>query len=55
MKNKSYSGIALNAMHRAAKEAIEKAAKLDLKIPVWENGEVVLVRAKEKLKNLNYT
>ena len=55
MKNKSYSNIALNAMHRASKEAIEKAAKLDLKIPVWKKGKIIFVEAKEKLKSLSYT
>lgn len=54
MKNKSYSSIALSAMYRASKEAIEKAAKLDLKIPVWKKGEIILVSAKEKLQKLNY-
>jgi len=55
MKNKSYSSAALNAMHRASKEAIKKAANLDLKIPVWKNGEIIFVSAKEKLQTLNYT
>ncbi len=55
MQNKSYSNIALSAMHRAAKEAIEKAAKADLKIPVWKKGEIILVSAKEKLQTLKDT
>jgi len=55
MKKKSYSSMALNAMHRASKEAIEKAARLDLKIPVWRNGQIIFVKAKEKLENLSCT
>ena len=55
MKKEYYSKIALNAMHRASKEAIEKAANLDLKIPVWENGKIIFVKAKEKLRKLSYT
>ena len=55
MKKKSYSSMALSAMHRASKEAIEKAAKLDLKIPVWKNGQVIFVRAKERLQNQSST
>lgn len=55
MKKESYSSIDLNAMHRASKEAIEKAAKLDLNIPVWKKGEIIFVRAKEKLQKLSYT
>ena len=50
-----YSKIALNAMHRASKKAIEKAANLDLKIPVWKNGKIIFVKAKEKLRKLSYT
>ena len=38
MKKESDSSMALNAMRRAAKAAIEKAAGLGLKIPVWKNG-----------------
>ncbi len=55
MNNKSYSSIALNAMHRASKAAIEKAAELDLKIPIWKKGEIIFVRAKEKLQKLSYS
>jgi hypothetical protein len=55
MKKEYYSKIALNAMHRASKEAIEKAANLDLKIPVWKNGKIIFVKAKEKLRKLSYT
>ncbi len=55
MKEKSYSKLALNAMHRASKEAIEKAANLDLKIPEWKDGKIIFVDAKEKLKKLKYS
>ncbi len=46
MKKESYSSMALNAMHRASKEAIEKATKLDLKIPVWKNGQIIFNKEK---------
>ncbi len=55
MKKKSYSKLALDAMHRASKEAIEKAASLDLKIPEWKDGKIIFVDAKEKLKKLSYS
>ncbi len=54
MIKESNANIALNAMHRASKKAIEKAAKLDLKIPEWNDGKIIFVNAKEKLKKLNY-
>jgi len=50
MKNKSYSELAINAMHRASKKAIEKAARLNLKIPVWKNNEIIFINAKDKLQ-----
>jgi hypothetical protein len=53
MKKESYSKLALNAMHRASKVAIEKAANLDLKIPEWKDGKIVFVDAKKKLKKLS--
>ena len=53
MKKESYSSIALSAMHRASKEAIEKAARLDLKIPVWKNDQIIFVKAKKQLQNLS--
>ena len=52
MKNKSNSKSALDAMRRAAIKAIEKAANLDLEIPEWQNGKIVYVNAKKKLKRL---
>jgi len=55
MKKESYSKLALNAMQRASKEAIEKAANLDLKIPEWKDGKIIFVDAKEKLKKLIYS
>lgn len=55
MKKKSYSKLALNAMHRASKEAIEKAANLDLKLPEWKDGKIIFVDAKKKLEQLNYS
>ena len=55
MKKESYSSLALNAMHRASKKAVEKAADLDLQIPEWKDGRVVFVPAKEKLKKLRQT
>ncbi len=55
MTKESYSHLALNAMRRASKEAIEKAANLDLKIPEWKEGKIIFVNAKEKLKKLRYS
>ena len=52
MKRESNSQLALNAMHRAAKKAVERAANLDLTIPVWKDGKVILVKAKDKLQKL---
>lgn len=42
--------MALNAMRRASKNAIKRAALLDLEIPFWEDGKVVHVKAKKLLK-----
>nr|NJM01709.1 hypothetical protein [Desulfobacula sp.] len=53
MKKESYSQIALKAMHRASKSAIENAARLDLKIPEWKDGKIIFVDAKEKLKKFS--
>lgn len=52
MKKESNSHLALNAMHRASKKAVEKAASLDLSIPVWKDGKIIFVKAKEKLEKL---
>ena len=54
-QKESDSSMALNAMRRAAKEAIEKAAGLGLKIPVWKNGQIIFVKAEEQLQNLSCT
>jgi len=53
MKKESNAKLALNAMHRASKQAIEKAANLDLKIPVWKEDKIIFINAKEKLKELS--
>jgi hypothetical protein len=50
MKGESNSQLALNAMHRAAKQAVERAANLDLSIPVWKDGKIIFVKAKDKLQ-----
>jgi hypothetical protein len=42
-------------MYRASREAVEKAARLDLKIPEWKDGKIIFVDAKEKPKELNYS
>jgi len=51
MNKESYSNLALNAMHRASK----KAASLDLSIPVWKDGKIIFIKAKEKLQKLSIT
>ena len=48
MKKKSNSQLALNAMHRASKKAVEKAANLDLSIPLWKDGKIIFVTARDK-------
>lgn len=52
MKKESNSQLALNAMHRAAKKGGERAANLDLSIPVWKDGKIISLKAKDKLKKL---
>ena len=47
MDKQSYSALAINAMHRA-----KKTAALDLSIPVWKDGKIVFVKAKDKLQKL---
>jgi hypothetical protein len=42
----------MNAMNRALKQALEKAANLDLKIPEWKDGKIIFVDPKEKLKQI---
>lgn len=54
MKKESHSKLALNAMIRASKKAILRAASLDLEIPVWKDGKVVYVKAKEKARKMGY-
>jgi hypothetical protein len=34
---------------------VEKAARLDLKIPEWKDGKIIFVDAKEKLKKMSYS
>ena len=45
MKKESTSQLALNAMHRASKKAVEKAANLDLSIPVWKDGKIIFLKS----------
>ncbi|MEH0022899.1 MAG: hypothetical protein V6Z89_24870 [Desulfobacter sp.] len=52
MKKISDSDAALNAMRRAAIQALEKAAEMDQEIPEWQDGKIIYVNAKEKLKRL---
>ncbi|MBC8219181.1 MAG: hypothetical protein H8E67_01250 [Proteobacteria bacterium] len=53
MKEKiSYSKLAIGAMHRAKNDAIRKAAEYNLKMPVWKNGEMIFIDAKERLKEI---
>ena len=53
MTKESYSKPALNAMHRATKQALEKAANMNLEIPEWKDGKIIFVDPKVKLKNLD--
>ena len=52
MKEELNSQLALNAMHRASKKAVEKAANLDQSIPLWKDGKIIFVKAKDKLQKL---
>ena len=52
MKKESNSYLALKAMRRASKQALERAARKDLKIPIWKDGKIVYENAKDML-NLN--
>ncbi len=54
MTKESYSKPALNAMYRATKQALEKAADMNLKIPEWRDGKNVFVDPGAKLKKLCY-
>lgn len=54
MTKESYSKLALNAMNRASKQALEKAANMDLKIPEWKDGKIIFVDPREKLKKMGY-
>ena len=48
MKEKiNYADLAFSAMCRAAKEAHEKAAAHNLKIPIYKDGKVIHVDPKE--------
>lgn len=40
-------------MYRASKKAAEKAASMDLSIPVWKDGKIIFIKAKEKLEKLD--
>ena len=50
MTNESYSKLAMNAINRASKQALEKAANMDLKMPEWKDGKIIFVDPREKLK-----
>lgn len=50
MKEKvAQSSLALDAMRRASREAIARAAEKNLKMPMWKNGEITFVDAKDEL------
>ncbi len=40
-------------MHRAHKQAIQKAADLDQEIPLWKDGKLIYVKAKDQLKKIS--
>jgi hypothetical protein len=39
-------------MHRASKKAVEKAANLDLSIPLWKDGKIIFIKTKDELQKL---
>lgn len=48
MKDKvSYADLAIGAMRRAAKAAHQQAADNNLKVPIYQDGQVVHIDAKE--------
>ena len=49
------SKLALDAMRRASREAIVRAAEKNLKMPLWKNGEIDFVDAKEELLAIELT
>ena len=51
MTKKSNSQLALDAMRRASMQARKRAASKGLKIPVWKNGKMIFVCAKEKIES----
>ena len=54
MTKDSYSELAISAMNRATKQALEKAANMNLKIPEWKDGKIIFVDPGEKLKKMGY-
>lgn len=52
MNKDSNANLALNAMHRASKQAVKRAARWNLSIPVWKDGNIIYVKAKDQLKKL---
>lgn len=52
MKKESNADLALKAMRRASKQALERAARKDLKIPIWKDGKIIYESAKNMI-NLN--
>lgn len=50
MSKKSNSYLALNAMRRASQQAFARAASKNLKIPIWKNGKIFFVDAKERVE-----
>ena len=56
MKEKiSYGKLGIAAMHRAKNDAIKIAAEHNLKMPVWKDGKIVYLDAKERLKEIHST
>ncbi len=52
MKKETDTDLALKAMHRAHRQAIQKAADLDQEIPLWKDGKLIYVKAKDQLKKI---
>jgi hypothetical protein len=53
MDEKSNAELALNAMRRASRQVLERAANKGLKIPIWKEEKIIFVDPKDIIEQ-NY-